>query len=269
MKILASSVEKLFTPCTLIVLNLLIIFAAEFVGGGLFFAETGLVHAIALIFVGIIIIKIRAHYAFSDHILRGFLNIQLTFFLFLGSVHVYEYLARYLFLIREDVVDLTVMASYFAWLISNFLALGFVFQVYYKVSPLILKTLWTLFIICIVGLLAPSFSPAIVAWFPLWFPKLILFGISVFCVGGIISIMKLREIMPVFRDYSRYAIPASFLLVATAFAEYFESTGALEVFNIPDNQILYIESFLFFISLSLLILGIGKLQRPQGIYSDM
>ena len=48
MKILAPF-EKLFTPYALIALNLAIILSAEFVGGGTYFAETGLAHGIAIV----------------------------------------------------------------------------------------------------------------------------------------------------------------------------------------------------------------------------
>lgn len=269
MKILASSVEKLFTPLTLIVINLAIIVAAEVSGGGVFFEETGLIHALAIIFVALILVRIFTDYAFSDYILKGFLKIQLTFLLFLGLVHVYEYIAEHVFMIREDVAQLTVMASYFVWLLSLLLALGFVLRIYYKKSPVILYALWGFFVVCVAGLIAPNVSPALVEWFPVWFPKLILFGTVVFGVAGILSLRKLREIMPVFREYSYYAAPATILLILASFSEYFEATHTLQIFGIPDIQNLYLSHFLLYIALSILLIGFGKLKKPQGIYADM
>ena len=76
--------EKLLSPYSLIAFNLTIFFSAEFFGGGTYFEETGLMHAIAIVFVVLILIRIFSEYAFSDHILRRFLKIQLGFFLFLG-----------------------------------------------------------------------------------------------------------------------------------------------------------------------------------------
>ncbi|MBI5401039.1 MAG: hypothetical protein HZB12_02915 [Candidatus Yonathbacteria bacterium] len=267
MKILAPF-EKLFAPHALIVFNVAIILAVEFIGRGAFFAETGLVHAIAIIFVGLIIIRIFTDYAFSDHILHGFLKIQLFFFLFLGLVHVYEYLGERVFMMREDVVQLTVMASYFVWLLSNFLALGFVFRIYYKKSQTIMGILWVICALCFAGLVAPSVSSAVVAWFPLWFPKLILAGIVVSGVAGIFAIKKLREIMPVFGEYSQYAIPATILLILASFSEYLESAHSLNVLGISDVQNLYISHFLIYATLSLLLVGFGKLKKPQGIYAE-
>lgn len=269
MKILASSVEKLFTPYTLIALNLAIIILAEYAGGGTFFAQSGLVHLIALIFIALIIVRVFTDYAFSDYILKGFLRIQLTFFFFLGFVHIYEYLAEFKFMLREDVVQLTVMASYFVWLLSIFLALGFVLRIYYKTSPMIMWGLWGFFAICIIGLIAPSISPAVVAWFPLWFPKLILTGIITAGIAGIFSLRKLKEIMPVFREYSEYTTLATLFLILSAFSEYFEAAGLMEIIGISEVQNLYLSHFLFYFAISTMLIGFGKLKRPQGIYAEM
>lgn len=269
MKILASTIEKLFAPYVLIALNIAIILLVEFGGGGTFFAETGLVHVLAIVFISLIIIRIFTDYAFSDYILKGFLRIQLAFFLFLGFVHIYEYLGEYVFLLREDVVQLTVMASYFVWLLSLFLALAFVLRIYYKKSPMIMVGLWSFFGLCIVGLVAPSLSPGVVAWFPLWFPKLIILGIIVVGIAGILAIKRLCEIMPVFTEYSHYAIPATIFLIFASFFEYFEASGYLQIIGISDVQNLYLSHFSVYIAFSLLLVGFGKLKRPQGIYADM
>jgi len=269
MKTSTSFIEKIFSPYALIALNIVIVLICEFLGGGTYMAETGFVHAIAVVFVGLIIIRIFSDYAFSDYILRGFLKIQLTFFLFLGFVHIYEYFAEHVFIMREDVVQLTVMASYFVWLISIFLALGFVFRIYYKKSPAVMALLWAIFALCIVGLIAPSVSDAVVAWFPLWFPKLILTGIVVVGILGIWALKKLAVIMPVFREYSYYAIPATIFLVLASFSEYYESVGVSHLIGASEFQGLYISHYTIYICLSLLLVGFGKLKKPKGIYEEM
>lgn len=262
-------IQKLLTPKVLIVLNVAIILLAEFGGGGTFFAETGLAYGVGILFALMIIVRILSDYAFSDYILRGFLKIQLTFLLLLGMVQFYEYMALHVFHIRPDVVQLTVVASYFVWLISAFLSLGFVFRIYYKKSQMMMVALWSFFALCVAGLIAPNISPAVVAWFPVWFPKLILTGITVIGVAGILAIRKLREIMPVFAEYSHYSIPATVLLVLTGFSEYFEATQSLNQFGLSAVQNVYISHFLVYAALSLLLIGFGKLQKPQGIYADM
>lgn len=267
MKIL-SPFEKLFTPYALIALNLAIILSAEFIGGGEYFAESGLAHGIAILFVVLIVIRIFSDYAFSDHILRGFLKIQLAFFLFLGLVHVYEYLGLDVFMFDAEVVELSVMGSYLLWIIGILLALEFVFRIYSKKSAMFTVILSTLLISGFSVLVGASVSPAIADILPEWFPFAILVGIVGFGIAGVLSIMKIREIMPVFAEYSRYAIPAIVLVILAAFAEYFESTGSLESLGISDTQILYFAHFFVYIAFSLLLVGFGKLKKPTGIYAE-
>ena len=268
MKILAPF-EKLFTSYVLITLNLVIILAAEFVGGGVYFAETGLVHGIAIVFVGLIIVRIFSDYAFSDHILRGFLKIQLAFFLFFGLVHVYEYLGLHFLMLSDEVVELSVAFSYLLWFIGVILALEFVFRIYRKKSVILTAILSALLAIGFLGLIGANISPAFAENLPAWFPIAILIGIVGFGVAGILSIRNIREIMPVFGEYSHYAIPAMVLVIFAAFSEYFESTGTLQAFGISDTQNLYIAHFLVYAAASLLLIGFGKLKKPTGIYAEM
>lgn len=268
MKILAPF-EKLFTPYILIALNLAIILAAEFVGGGAYFAETGLVHGIAIIFVGLIIVRIFSDYAFSDRILRGFLNIQLAFFLFFGLVHVYEYLGLHFLMLGDEVVELSVAWSYLLWFIGVILALEFVFRIYRKRSMVFTAVLSVFLAVGFIGLIGVNVSPLFAESLPAWLPVAILVLIVGFGATGIFFIKKTREIMPVFEEYSHYAIPAMVLVVLAAFSEYFESTGSLGSFGISEIQNLYIAHFLVYAAACLLLIGFGKLKKPTGIYSEM
>ena len=119
------------------------------------------------------------------------------------------------------------------------------------------------------GLIGANASPAFAESLPLWFPIAILIGIVGFGAAGTLLLRNIREIMPVFEEYSHYAIPAMILVVLAAFSEYFESTGALQAFGISDIQVLYISHFLVYAVLSLLLVGFGKLKKPTGIYSEM
>ncbi|KKT30118.1 MAG: hypothetical protein UW27_C0008G0010 [Parcubacteria group bacterium GW2011_GWA1_44_13] len=268
MKILAPF-EKLFTPYALIALNLAIILSAEFVGGGTYFAETGLAHGIAIVFVGLIIVRIFSDYAFNDYILRGFLQIQLAFFLFLGLVHVYEYLGLDVYGLNPEVVELSVMASYLLWVLGILLALEFVFRIYSKRTVVFMSVISAVLVGGFLMLVGANISATIAESLPEWLPQVMLAGIVGLGIAGISAIRNIRELMPVFREYSHYAIPAIVLISVSAFSEYFESTGALEIFGVSEVQILYISHFLVYAALSLLLIGFGKLKKPMGIYTEM
>ncbi|HAS85002.1 MAG TPA: hypothetical protein DCS23_02955 [Candidatus Yonathbacteria bacterium] len=261
--------EKLFTPYALIALNLAIILSAEFIGGGTYFAETGLVHGVAIVFVGLIIVRIFSDYAFSDYILRGFLKIQLAFFLFLGLVHVYEYLGLDVYMLNPEVVELSVMGSYLLWITGVLLAFEFVFRIYSRRTVAFVSVFSAVLIGVFLLLVGANISPSIADSLPEWLPQVMLAGIVGFGIAGISAIRNIREIMPVFRGYSHYAIPAIVLISISAFSEHFESTGALEILGVSGVQILYISHFLVYAALSLLLIGFGKLKKPMGIYTEM
>ncbi len=267
-KILAP-IERLFTPYALIAINVVIILLAEFTGRGRFFAETGLIHFISVIFVGLIIVRIFSDYAFSDYILKGFLKIQLAFFLFLGLVHVYEYLGLHIFMLDSEVVELSVATSYLLWFLGIVLATGFVFRIYHRRSAIYTAIPWMAIAVIFVGLVGANVSSTFAQRLPGWVPLTILAGTIIFSAKGILSTRKIIEIMPVFKEYSRYAVPAMLLLVLAAFAEYFESTGSLEALGVSEVQILYLAHFLMHAVLSFLLVAFGKLKKPTGIYAEM
>lgn len=257
-------IEKIFSPKILIALNVALILLMEFVGGGSYFAKTGLVHAIALIFVGLIIVRIFSEYAFSDYILKGFLKIQLGFFLFLGLVHIYEYLAMYVFSLNHEAVELSAMICYFIWILGVLTATEFIFRIYQKKSATLTSFLVALIVAGAALVLAMNINGELAEVLEKWVPLVASIGIAGLGAFGIISIRKMRKIMPVFAEYSYYAIPAIALLFLTAFAEYFES---IHLFS-SDTQLLYIAHFFLYSALSLLFVAFGKLKKPKGIYME-
>lgn len=268
MKILAPF-EKLVTPYVLIALNIAIMIGAEFVGGGVYFETTGLVHAFAIFFVALIIVRIFSDYAFSDHILRGFLRIQLGFFLFLGLIHVYEYLGLYVLNINDVVVESTAVLAYLLWIIGNTLAIQWVLRIYNKTSTNLVP-IFGLAIALVASLIVGMhvFSSSIHE-VPEWTHGV---ALSVVVVSAIFSIWKLnqmKKIMPVFAEYASYANPAITLVTLAVFSEYSESEGFLSIFGVSETQNLYISHFIIYAALSLLLIGFGKLKKPQGIYADM
>lgn len=262
--------EKLLSPYSLIALNLAIIFSAEFFGGGTYFEETGLMHAIAIVFVVLILIRIFSEYAFSDHILRRFLKIQLGFFLFLGFIHVYEYFGLHYSLTDPEAIELSVMLAYLIWILGVLIGLESVFRIYYKKSVAFMATLYAFLLVGVFWIIALNVSHEFVEEMEEWIPLIGLSLIVIFGALAIVSTRKIREIMPVFKEYSHYAIPAIVLIVFAALSEYFESTHyLLDVLGITDTQNLYFAHFFMFAALSLLLIGFGRLKKPKGIYADM
>lgn len=268
MKILAPF-EKMFTPYILLALNIAGILVTEFAGGGTYFAETGLVHAVAIFFIGLILIRIFSDYAFGDRILKGFLKIQLAFFMFLGFIHVYEYIGLYVININEVVVESSAVLAYLIWILGNIFATEWVFRIYRQSSAKLMATYGVAIALVAAIVVALHVFSSSIHGIPEWTHGVTL---SLVAISGVISIWRvaqIKKIMPVFNDYARYATPAIILVTLASFSEYAESEGFLEAFGVSDVQNLYISHFIVYVALSLLFIGFGKLKKPQGIYADM
>lgn len=268
MKIL-TPLENLFTVPALLLINVIGILLTEFVGNGTFFAETGLVHGVAVLFIVLIIVSIFTDYVYSDRILKGFLKIQFALTLLLGFAHVYEYFGTNVFILRDDVVELSMMATYLIWLIGTTLSFEFLFKIYYKKSYLFTVIL-SLVILAGLGILVfANLSNNFADMLSPWLPKMVLGSTVVFAGLNAFYMRKIVGIMPIFKETAKCAIPAMALVLLATFSEYFESTGALKDFGISATQNLYISHFLIYGALSLLLIAFSKLKKPAGIYAEM
>lgn len=264
-----NSFDKLINPTLLVIVNLLIILASEFVGGGVYFDETGLIHAVAIVFVVLIIIRILSDYAYGDAILKTFSKIQVGFFLFLGIIHVYEYLGLNVLPMRAEIVEFTVLAAYLLWFLGNVVALEFMFRSYTKKA-----TFWCIPGCLLTALLAGyllwlNFSHTLIDALPSWVPHAALLAVFVLAIGTSVALSRLKVIMPIFGGYGKYAIAANVFVAIVAFSEYTEATGLLTDRGFSATQNLYLSHYPVFIALSLLLIAVGKFKRPTGIYADL
>ncbi len=252
-----------------IALVISIILSAELVGGGTFFAETGLIHAVVLVFVALIVLRIFSKYAFEDYMLKGFLKIQMVFLLFLGLTHVYEYVGLNVIPFNDPVVEFSVTIFYLVWIIGNVLALEFICRIYKKRTYIITVLLYLLMAVAIVGAIFLHIFHGAVEYMPMWVPVLVLGAVVVLGIVGIVQIFRLNNIMPIFNIFSLYAVPAVVFVVFAAFSEYSEATGFLGNYGVSDTQGLYLSHFTIYIALALLFVAFGKLKRPDGIYKEI
>ena len=84
--------EKFLNIYTLLIVNLAIIAVAELIGGGRYFYDTGLIHLIGIIFIGLAVYRIFTRYYFQDQFFKKFLKLSLTAFTILATTQIFEYL---------------------------------------------------------------------------------------------------------------------------------------------------------------------------------
>lgn len=256
--------ENLLAPYSLAGIILAFVLLAEFAGGGLFFLESGLIHGMTIVFVGLIIIRILSDYASSDPVLKIFLRVQLAASVLLGLTHVYEYLGLYVLGLRSFIVELSVIAIYFVWFLCLLLSLELVSRAYYGGGRnIIVWVLSTIIVGALVAVIGINVSDTVASYTPLLMAQILLSFMVALAIMEVSSLESLQEVLPVFKSFSSYVIPATILLFFSAFFEYIESADILSLFNIQNTQITYFSHFLIYAVLALLLIGIGKLKNSR------
>ena len=284
---MAQFLDKIFNVYVLVAINILLICVVEFVETGFFSAAGGFLHKAALFFVALVIFRSFSEYSFKDPILKGFLNIQIFFFLILGSVHIYEYIkmgrgseegvttmgggmsmTSGMTMADSTVVVTSVALLYFLWLVGNVLAQEFVSRIYHKRSFILLSIFTLLATLITSYVFARNFFDASVPNFSPRSYDLLAAITIIFGFFGVVYAVKLKNIMPIFERYNLFAIPAVFMVVIAALFGY---SGYQEFFTqmgIGPTQTLYFSHFLIYMALSSLFIGLGRMKRPTGIYSE-
>ena len=97
-----SLLDRMFNPFSLILINILVIIAAEFTGGGMFFMNTGLIHGVAILFIILAVSRIFFHYytydPFFEKIVHGVLGASIIF----AASHIYEYASMNIYHTYKD-----------------------------------------------------------------------------------------------------------------------------------------------------------------------
>lgn len=261
--------DKLINPLVITLLNIVLVVATEFAGGGTFFSDTGLVHGIVVVFVVLIVVRILSEYAYGDGLLKTFSKIQVGFFLFLGLIHIYEYSGLNVFPIRDEIVELSVLVAYLLWFFGNLVALAFIFRSYYKKSAVLFWTSSLVTGAITFGLLWLNISPTFVDILPTRASLVTLALVIVLAIVISMALWKITKIMPIFRNYAMYAIPGTIFVVLASCSEYSEATEFLGRFGVSSMQNLYLSHFAIFAGLSMLLIAVGKFKKPTGIYADM
>lgn len=258
------NIERIMTPTVLVIINLIIIIAAEATGE--LFLETGLIHIIALFFLILGISRIFVHYKTFDQYLQPLLLGSVAAILLFSFSHVVEYFS---FGHGEEAyddalyVDVTNMYSTAMLLV----ALGAQFFIYKRVHKL-----WTL-LLCL-GAFALSLALTILGLIRSYElplepdePWIYLYGVLVL-LATYLSVSRMHALgsaTSIMKQFSGYLVVA-FILVAGS-ALYYLAYELLEELGLPDTQIIYISHFMFYAALSLMFLAYPRLAKPQGLYA--
>ncbi|MBI3671334.1 hypothetical protein HY249_00875 [Candidatus Azambacteria bacterium] len=260
--------DKIFTPISLIVLNLLIIISAEFAGGGLFFFQTGFIHILAIFFIILFVFRIFYHHYTFDPIFEKFVHFTLAAALVFAVSHAFEFVSMMFFYYYSDATFANVVNFYLIGIILITIGAELFIKVAIRRSAYII-TLLSAATVAFLALIALflynssliSLESGKIA------PIIYTFLIAIVGVIGFYVISYMKKIAPVSRPFVNYVLwSVSLLIISTL--PYIFYYFIEEELRIEAHQIIYLSHFFFFASLSLLFLSFSKLSW-KGIYQEV
>lgn len=266
--VIMKNIEKIFNPWTLLALNAVIIFAAELAGGGEFFMETGLIHAIAIAFILLSVSRVYTHYHTFDAFLERLVHAALAAMTVFSFSHVAEFLSYMVFHLKEDAVFVNVANFYIASML--FIGLG----AEYFIRTHNHKNRWAAYVIGFFILLALALIPIFMLRDDLpslepGEPMFAIYFVAVLAITTftIIKLLNIRRLVSMTREFINYLIAAIALIGLSAIQNV--AYDVLEELGMPDRQIMYTSHFAFYGALSLMFLAFVRLANLPGIYSAL
>jgi hypothetical protein len=259
------SLEKILSPWVIVAINIAIILATEFTGD--LFIQTGIIHILALAFLGLGVSRIFVHYQTFDQYLQPLVLGSVAAILLFSFSHIVEYSSfdhngheMYADTLYVDVTNMYMTAMLLV-------ALGAQIFIYRQTRALLgigmmSVVFLAIFATTILGLLRMyelSLEPD-EPWIYLHSGLVLL--VTILSITRVRILGKTASLVKGFTGY----IAVAFVLIAAAALDYI-LYELLEEFGVPDVQIIYISHFLFFAALSLMFLAYPKLAKPKGIYA--
>lgn len=264
-----SLLDRILNPLSLILINILIIIAAEFTGEGMFFMNTGLIHGIAILFIILAVSRIFFHYytydPFFEKIVHGVLGASIIF----SISHIYEYASMNIYHTYKDSTFINAVNFYIIGFMLIIIGTESFLRIPAHRSTRLIKMLIaaiSLFAILVIAFTIKSDWASLETDSPLPF----IYAFLVLAIGtfGIFIIRKLKKMVPIAANFSNYLL-ASLSLIIFATVPYIFYEFIEEEFYAYTNrhQIIYFSHFAFFAALSLLFLAFTKVSWG-GLYAE-
>lgn len=266
---MTSLVEKIFNFWTLLALNIVIILAAEFTGGGTFFYDTGLVHAIAVFFIILSESRVFVHYHTHDQYLEKLVHTSLIAMAVLAVSHFVEFISYMVLKFHEDAVFANVANFYIISLLLITLGAQMFIdkhdqnrRIFSKI--IIALILFQAFVICLFLardelITLETRSPGVLIYIA---------GILIAAALTIYKLARIKRLVSISRPFINYLIAAVALIAVSAIQnilyEFFEET-----LGMPQYQIIYLAHFEFYIALSFFFLSFVRISKLGGLYQAL
>lgn len=255
--------EKVFNHWTLLAINLVIIVAVESTGG--FFMQTGLIHLIALLFIGLGIARIFIHYEVYDQFLKPLIYGGIAVLILFAVSHILEYLNYAAFYLPFPMIAATVVNFYLIGLLIVTVSTTFFLKGIEK-SAVIYRYLLPAIMIFLIGVTVRNYlSPLSVDLSPnkpwMYIYVAAVTGATILGVYWLLKLKHYEKMLTNFIDYFN----ASFIMIGVS-ASFYVFNEIFDKVGIDYMQVMYISHFLFYGALSFMFLSFVRLTQLGGLY---
>ena len=256
--------ERFFAPRFLLGVNLVVIVAAETLGGGRLFYDTGLIYVPVTLFVFLASARVFGRYHLYDPVLKRFLRWSLAALFILLIANTIEFADQNLgYLWPASSVYGGVISFHLAALLAIAVGAFYILKAHGKMR---IATPW-LIVCALVGVAAFGASLAVYAGLMSAVPPL--FYIIIAFAAGLstcVPTAAIARFVPVLKEFSRYLTGALVFMTLAAGAEALHLIAKGEY--VVYQQATYISHFAFYAAVSLMFLAFGKLANLGGVYED-
>lgn len=264
-----STLDKIFNPYSLAVINVIIILLAEFAGGGRLFFNSGLIHLIAVLFIVLSVARIFVRYYTFDPILERFLYASLAAFIVFTVSHIVEYTSMMVFHIYQDATFANVVNFYLISILTLAVGAELFLKVYHGRGARLIMLLSGIIAAIFVLIAAFLINPNLISLEPdSWMPytyALALLGAGFY---GIFKMLQIRKLVTIAVGFVNYLVAAiALIMLAAMFDVFYEFLE--HYLGIADYQIIYFSHFAFYAALSLMFLAYAKLSYLGEFYEEI
>lgn len=254
--------ERFIAPKFLLAFNVLIIVAAELVGGGRWFYDTGFIHVPVIIFLFLACTRIFGRFKLYDKASKGFLGWNLLALVLLLLSHVVEF-------VDQNFDNTWSITSVYGAVISMHLAAFLSVTIgAYPILRAFGKSrsalVWTVLSVAVAVTALYESLAAFLGYVPDISPILFMAFTFVAGLATIIPLMIVSQHVSKLEDFCLHLTGALiFSIVATTIDAFHLTDGAQYAFY---QQTTYVSHFAFYAALSLMFLALGKLANSGGAF---
>ena len=262
------SLDRIFTAPVLVVINFLIIFACETVGGGRFFEDSGAIHGIAVLFIVLAASRIFTRYYLFDPELKILLRTSLVAMAFFAFSHAIEFASFEIFRGYSDAAFANVINVYAVSLLIMLYGAETAIVRYNKsgewklgaigVAIVALLTLTALFL---TRRLDVDLGPEGLTPYAYMALMLITWGLC------LLRWNRIGKMYAWFGQFISTVMLSAFMIMLAAvpniFYEVFEKIG------IDQFQSIYLSHFTFYAAISVMYLAFDQVQHLGGLHKDL